>query len=167
LASIVDIPRHTDIITAGFPCQPFSNAAAGKNIASKDLWPETFNVIRAIRSTWVLLENVPGKRLQHIERACCDLESINYAVWPIDIAVEVNKAVRRRIYVLAHSNECGEPQCPLDEKTSSIQAAARRWRGIPEPLAMDDGLPGKMDRMRALGDSIRVYDAEMILRVIT
>ena len=165
LAEIVDVPRRADLLTAGFPCQAHSAAAHGNNTAPC-LWPETLQIIRHLRPVWVLLENVPGYRLPHIERACSDLENIDYAVWPVDLGVEIRKSVRRRIYVVAHANENGEPQCPVDAETSSIQKAAIRWRGESEPLGVDDGLPGKMDRMRALGDSIRVYEAEMIIRAI-
>jgi DNA (cytosine-5)-methyltransferase 1 len=50
-----------DIITAGFPCQPFS--VAGKHLGEKDqrnLWPETLRCIQEIRPQYLLLENVPG-----------------------------------------------------------------------------------------------------------
>jgi len=50
-----------DVITAGFPCQPFS--VAGKGKAEKDdrnMWPETIDVIRRIKPIFVFLENVPG-----------------------------------------------------------------------------------------------------------
>jgi len=165
LAYINYLPRRPDILTAGFPCQAHSTAAHGANNAPC-LWPETIQIIRSLRPVWVVLENVSGYRMAHIERACGDLEDSDYAVWPIDLAVEIRKAVRRRIYVVAHANENGEPQCSVDAETSSIQAAARRWRGEPEPVGVDDGFPSRMDRMRALGDSIRVYEAEMLMRVI-
>ncbi len=49
-----------DVITAGFPCQPFS--AAGKRLGADDprnLWPDTARVIRQVRPRWLLLENSP------------------------------------------------------------------------------------------------------------
>jgi site-specific DNA-cytosine methylase len=49
------------ILTAGFPCQPFS--VAGKRSGTKDdrfLWPETIRIIKEIRPEWIILENVAG-----------------------------------------------------------------------------------------------------------
>ena len=53
--------RDIDLLTAGVPCQPAS--VAGKKRGASDerwLWPETLDIIRAIRPRWALLENVPG-----------------------------------------------------------------------------------------------------------
>jgi len=49
------------ILTAGFPCQPFSNAGR-KQGANDDryLWPQTLAVIETIKPDWVILENVAG-----------------------------------------------------------------------------------------------------------
>ena len=52
---------QVDVITAGFPCQPFS--VAGKQLAEKDnrnMWPETIKTIRTVKPSTVFLENVPG-----------------------------------------------------------------------------------------------------------
>ena len=50
-----------DIITAGFPCQPHSQAGrrAGKD-DDRNLWPDTLGVIREVQPRYVFLENVPG-----------------------------------------------------------------------------------------------------------
>ena len=49
------------ILTAGFPCQPFSCAGRRKGKGdSRYLWPQTLAVITAVRPDWVLLENVAG-----------------------------------------------------------------------------------------------------------
>ena len=51
----------TDVVTAGFPCQPFS--VAGQRAAEDDernMWPATLDIIKKIQPKVCLLENVPG-----------------------------------------------------------------------------------------------------------
>ena len=74
-----------DVITGGFPCQPFSTA--GKRKGTEDvryLFPEMFRIIKETQPRWVVGENVQGivnmsegKVLQEIHN---DLEAINYEV---------------------------------------------------------------------------------------
>lgn len=53
--------RGVDIVTGGFPCQPFSVAGKQLGIADpRNMWPDTIRCIREIRPRYVLLENVPG-----------------------------------------------------------------------------------------------------------
>lgn len=165
LADDADTLGRVDLLTAGYPCQPFSTAARGRNNAI-DLWPEALRVIRASRPRWVVLENVPGRRLEHVERSCRDLETNGYAVWPLDIAVEIRNHVRRRIWVVAHDNRQGEPQCPeYAEMAGVFSLTTRRWCE-PEPVGMDDGLSNRMDRMSSLGNAIEPAVAELIIRAL-
>lgn len=67
------------LITAGFPCQPFS--VAGKRQGEGDdryLWPETLAVIEAIKPTWVLLENVTGIKSVYQPNMLSDVEGREY-----------------------------------------------------------------------------------------
>lgn len=57
-----------DILTGGFPCQPFSQA--GKRLGVNDerhLFPELLRVIREVQSTWLVLENVVGLTTMALE----------------------------------------------------------------------------------------------------
>ena len=119
-----------DVLTGGFPCQPFS--VAGKRKGTEDnryLWPEFKRAIREIRPPWVVGENVagilsmvqPGKKAdmesmpatEHedkqefvIETICKDLEAEGYTVQPIVIpACAVGAPHRRdRVWFIACNN---------------------------------------------------------------
>jgi len=52
---------YVDVVTAGFPCQPFS--VAGKQRGQDDernKWPQTIQCIRDVQPRYAFLENVPG-----------------------------------------------------------------------------------------------------------
>lgn len=102
---------HIDIISGGFPCQPFS--AAGKRKGSADdraIWFEMFRVVSEIRPRWVVAENVSGlltiEQGMAFERVCTDLESEGYTVQSFIIpACAVGAPHRRnRVWIVAHQN---------------------------------------------------------------
>ena len=66
-----------DVLCGGFPCQAFSTAAHGKNIAEKNLWDEMFRFVKESNAPVVFGENVV---LRAINKATQDLESIGYKV---------------------------------------------------------------------------------------
>lgn len=66
-----------DVLCGGFPCQAFSTAAHGKNIASKNLWNSMLEFVKCSKAPIVFGENVV---LRAIDKAKQDLESIGYKV---------------------------------------------------------------------------------------
>ena len=104
-----------DILTGGFPCQPYSSA--GKRLGKEDerhLWPEMLRAIREIKPRWVVGENVyglvnwSGGLVFHEVQA--DLEAEGYEVQPYLLpAAAVNAPHRRdRIWFVAHSTRTSE-----------------------------------------------------------
>ena len=100
---------HTvDIISGGFPCQPFS--VAGKRRGREDdrfLWPEMLRVIQEIRPRWVCGENVAGIVTLALDQVLADLENIGYTceavVFP---ACAVDAPHRRdRCAIIAHRSD--------------------------------------------------------------
>ena len=98
--------RTVDIISGGFPCQPFSQA--GKRRSKEDdryLWPEMCRVIEEIRPSWVLGENVPGIVNLALDTVLSDLENIGYEGQAFIVpACGVDAPHRReRVAILAYS----------------------------------------------------------------
>jgi DNA (cytosine-5)-methyltransferase 1 len=99
-----------DILTGGFPCQPFSSA--GKRKGKEDdryLWPEMLRVIREVQPAYIVGENVYGlinwSKGVVFEQVCADLENEGYQVQPVILpACAVNAPHKRdRIWFIAYS----------------------------------------------------------------
>ena len=94
-----------DIITGGYPCQPFSVAGKQKGVEDKrHLWPEYFRLIKECRPTWVIGENVSGHIKLGLDSVIEDLESEGYATRTFSISASSIGAnhKRERIWVVAH-----------------------------------------------------------------
>ena len=97
-----------DIITGGYPCQPFS--LAGRNRKGEQdprhLWPEMFRIIKESRPTWVIGENVAGHLKLGLDTVLKNLESEGYAVRTFSISASSVGAnhQRERIWIVAHSD---------------------------------------------------------------
>ena len=96
-----------DLLTGGFPCQPFSVAGKRKGAADdRALWPEMLRVIREAKPAWIIGENVAGIVTMELDNILSDLEGIGYAAWPIVIpACAVDARHRRdRVWIIARRN---------------------------------------------------------------
>lgn len=102
--------KPVDIITGGFPCQPFS--IAGKRGGQQDdryLWPQMFEGIQALRPRWVIGENVPGIKSLALDEVLSDLESAGYTCQTLDIpACALNAPhARHRLWIIAYDSSEG------------------------------------------------------------
>ena len=86
-----------DIITAGYPCQPFS--VAGDRRGTEDdrhIWPYIFSIIQAKRPTFCIFENVLGHVTLGLDEVLSDLEREGYATRPFVIPACATDAPHRR-----------------------------------------------------------------------
>jgi DNA (cytosine-5)-methyltransferase 1 len=100
-----------DILTGGFPCQPFSVAGQRKGTGdNRYLWPEMLRAIREVEPEWVVAENVYGLISMQdgvvFEQVQLDLEDAGYEVQPFVVpACSVNAPHRRdRVWFVAHNS---------------------------------------------------------------
>jgi DNA (cytosine-5)-methyltransferase 1 len=99
-----------DVISGGFPCQPFSLSGNQKGTNDERfLWPEMYRVIREVQPIYVVAENVPGLIIQErglvFEQICFQLESAGYETLPLIIPAYAKNAnhERKRIWLIAYS----------------------------------------------------------------
>lgn len=95
-----------DILTGGYPCQPFSHAGQrkGKN-DERHLWPYVLDAIRGIRPRYAILENVSGHLSLGFDIVLTDLAQIGWAAeWATFRASDVGAPHRReRLFIVAYS----------------------------------------------------------------
>jgi DNA (cytosine-5)-methyltransferase 1 len=101
------IGDRPSILTAGYPCQPFSQA--GQRRGSEDdrhIWPEIFSIVQQVRPDWIVCENVSGHITMGLNEVLSDLaDKANYAVQTFHLgAVSVDAPHRRmRLWIVARN----------------------------------------------------------------
>ena len=115
-----------DILTGGFPCQPYSTA--GKRLGKEDerhLWPEMLRAIQEISPRWIVGENVRGLLNWNgglvFDEVQSDLEAEGYEVQPFLLpACAVNAPHRRdRIWFVAYSDKRNDRRKPGEDESKS------------------------------------------------
>ena len=97
-----------DILTAGYPCQPFSNAGLRKGANDeRHIWPNIKEIISQLRPRIVILENVRGHLTLGFKEVLKDLTEIGYdSKWSIVRASDVGAPHRReRLFIIAQPTD--------------------------------------------------------------
>jgi len=145
-----------DLVTGGFPCQPFSCAGKRRGAADdRSLWPEMRRIADEVaqenrklgKDTWLLGENVAGIISMELDSVLSDLEAIGYACRPFVIpACGVDARHRRnRVWIVAHC---------LRERRQQIAGSAY---GDEAP---NEGWPPQHDHKSASGGEDVAYSDE-------
>ena len=146
-----------DIITGGFPCQPFS--VAGKRRGTEDdryLWDETIRVIKECKPRWFIGENVEGiinisegRVLQQIQK---DLETEGFKVQCLVIPASGVGAwhQRKRVWIIASSKHNGSHRSKGNETIKSSNQS-KEWLFVGD----DKDLPNSNSRL-SIGENKKV-----------
>jgi DNA (cytosine-5)-methyltransferase 1 len=97
---------RVDLITAGFPCQPFSQAGQRRGVDDERwLWADIAGIVADVGPRFVLLENVPGLVRLGLPHVLADLADLGFdAEWGLLSAAAVGAPHRReRIWILAYA----------------------------------------------------------------
>lgn len=164
--------RTVDVVSGGFPCQPFS--VAGKRRGKEDnryLWPEMLRVIQELRPRWIVGENVSGLVRDALGEILNSLQKANYSARAYTFTAEECGALFKgeRIAIVAAANDWGpavrrDLQLQTDGEAEGRRSDNRRraaeldpgkWGQIkPRPYGVADGVPYRVDRLRCLGNAV-------------
>ena len=127
---------HTkiDIITGGYPCQPFS--IAGRQKGEQDprhVWPEMFRLVKELRPTWVIGENVSGHIKLGLDTVLENLESEGYSARAFSISASSIGAnhQRERVWIIANSNDTGD-RTSQSSINQDRQETDQGWEGLTQ-----------------------------------
>ena len=176
--------RTVDVLSGGFPCQPFS--VAGKQKGKGDdryLWPEMLRVIRELRPRCVVGENVSGLIRIALEDVLSNLQAIGYEARAYSSATRDVGGLHKgeRIFVVAAANDrstalWGDTQFPANGGTArrgnhhgggtEKPDLWKRWEVEPRPYGVADGIPHRVDRIKCLGNAVVPQQAYPIFKAL-
>ena len=142
--------RTVDVISGGFPCQPFS--VAGKQRGKDDdryLWPEMVRVIKELRPTWVVGENVAGIVRMALPDILSELEACGYRtrVFLIPACAVQARHRRYRVAIVANTEIINERGLPVREETKKPKLISGREnvQHADSPGRKEQHTPGESD----------------------
>lgn len=175
--------RTVDVLSGGFPCQPFS--VAGKQKGKGDdryLWPEMLRVIRELRPRCVVGENVPGIIKIAAGQVVKDLEQAGYHVVVFNFEAAAVGAWHRRgrVFIVgtAETNDATGGKavvhnavrggCKWDARRAQCKELAhgRCWAAEPDVGRVAHGIPARVDRLKCLGNAVVPQQAYPIFKAL-
>jgi DNA (cytosine-5)-methyltransferase 1 len=171
--------KPVDVICGGFPCQDISLAGPGTGLAGErsGLWREYLRLVRELRPRYVIVENVAALLGRGLGTVLGDLAACGYdAEWDcLPAAAFGAKHLRERIWIVAYAHGAGPQErrllagipgpagCPDERQDAALGAG---WAPEPDVVRVVHGISGRVDRIRALGNSVVPQIAEWIGRRI-
>ena len=155
--------KPIDILTAGYPCQPFSNAGQRKGTDDeRHIWPHIIKAISILRPKFIILENVRGHLSLGFKEVLGDLTKNGYdAKWRVVRASDIGAPHQRaRLFIIAYSNGKGLQGSRWQERgfgsefttDTNSDACEKSRRTDREISATDRGLQSRQDIGQARGE---------------
>ena len=138
-----------DIITAGYPCQPFSQAGQRRGTEDdRHIWPYIFSIIEGKRPTWCVFENVYGHVTLGLDEVLSDLERESYATRPFVVPACATDAPHRRdrLWIICRNVENSNG----GRRYTQSLSGSERSRGEND---FNTNEPSQRRDSRALGDT--------------
>jgi DNA (cytosine-5)-methyltransferase 1 len=164
--------ERVDVICGGFPCQDISYAGLGAGLDGErsGLFFEAIRVVRQLRPTIFVLENVSALLTRGMDRVLGTLAEIGYDTeWHCIPAAAIGAPHRRdRVFILANASSAVRAKAanePLRDRLSGISTqfgGGSWWRAEPDVGRVADGVPARVDRLRGLGNAVVPQLAEWI-----
>jgi DNA (cytosine-5)-methyltransferase 1 len=168
-----------EVICGGFPCQDVSFAnSKGKGIEGErsGLWSEMFRLIKDVRPSWAVIENVSALRSKGLALVLQNLCEISYVSEFHCIPASAVGAPhqRDRIWILAHPNGEGlqghsealerPSQIRTQKETRLLSCVPRSdfWASQSSVCRVANGISGRVDRLKQLGNSVCPQLTEVI-----
>lgn len=168
-----------DLVCGGYPCQ--CDSSCGQRRGTNDdrwLWPEMFRIIKTVRPSWVIGENVVNHENMGLRLVISDLESEGYSVrsFIIPNASCGLPTVERHIWVIAASpcfrlqrseKITNEDNRNEGEFQRTDSRGKNRWN-LPESRVCRTrkGIPNWMDRIKSLGNAVPPQIVEIVGKAI-
>lgn len=114
--------RGVDLLTAGYPCQPFSHAGSRLGaIDSRHLWPAIGRLVADARPRWCLFENVVGHVSLGLDQVLDDLEALGYSAGAAVVSASAVGAPHRRdrVWIVA-ADDSGVVDADLGDRAGGV-----------------------------------------------
>lgn len=160
-----DFKGKFDILCGGFPCQAFSHAARGKNIAEKDLWGEMLRFIQEGEFPVIFGENVTEKALNI---AKSDLQKLSYIVYRCRLSCDELGADHRRnrFWLLAIKGENASYQKLIRFTHNLPKLKADCWKASPFDIEYKNTENDRRKQLKGVGNAQSPFAAAVAFRIL-
>ncbi len=177
--STKELDGPVEVITGGFPCQDISVSGRGAGLKGErsGLWFEMHRIIKEAKPEYAIIENVAALRYRGLDQVLSSLAEIGYdCEWHCIPASAVGAPHQRdRVWIVAYPQSQRvqglwsggievphpyvEPPLLVRESEGPLHA---HWEVEPRVGRVVDGFPGRVDRIKQLGNAIVPQIATLI-----